>query len=107
MDRLLAILLASQKSSRCARFVPLLPWKRVTLFEHQLEVLERTRAESVVVVLGHRAHDLRSLGKCAAFAGWFFPLPLLIEWSSPGMSNPSELLSCSITAVAELVRLRT
>ena len=56
-----AILLAAGESSRMGRLKALLPWRGRTLLEHQVSSLLEGGAGRVVVVLGHRADDLRPL----------------------------------------------
>ena len=56
-----AILLAAGESSRMGQLKALLPWQGRTLIEHQTAALLQGGAERVVVVLGHRADDLRPL----------------------------------------------
>ena len=56
-----AILLAAGESSRMGQLKALLPWRGRTLLEHQVTALREGGAERVVVVLGHRADDLRPL----------------------------------------------
>lgn len=61
MPRACAILLAAGESSRMGQLKALLPWHGQSLLEHQLSALREGGAEKVIVVLGHRADDLRSL----------------------------------------------
>ena len=56
-----AILLAAGESTRMGRLKALLPWHGQTLLEHQVSCLLNGGAERVVVVLGHRADELRPL----------------------------------------------
>ena len=56
-----AILLAAGESSRMGQPKALLPWRGRTLLEHQVSALREGGADRVVVVLGHRADDLRPL----------------------------------------------
>ena len=56
-----AILLAAGESSRMGQLKALLPWRGQTLLEHQTAALLDGGAERVVVVLGHRADELRPL----------------------------------------------
>ena len=56
-----AILLAAGESSRMGQLKALLPWQGRTLLEHQVSCLLEGGAQRVVVVLGHRADDLRPL----------------------------------------------
>ena len=56
-----AILLAAGESSRMGQLKALLPWRGQTLLEHQVSALREGGADRVVVVLGHRADELRPL----------------------------------------------
>ena len=56
-----AILLAAGESTRMGQLKALLPWRGRTLLEHQTAALLEGGAERVVVVLGHRADELRPL----------------------------------------------
>ena len=56
-----AILLAAGESSRMGQLKALLPWQGQSLLEHQVSALREGGADRVVVVLGHRADDLRPL----------------------------------------------
>ena len=56
-----AILLAAGESSRMGQLKALLPWRGQTLLEHQVSALREGGVDRVVVVLGHRAVDLRPL----------------------------------------------
>ncbi len=55
MPGISAILTAAGESTRMGRPKPLLPWRGVTLVEHQVRCLLEAGASEVVVVLGHRA----------------------------------------------------
>ena len=56
-----AILLAAGESTRMGQLKALLPWRGQTLLEHQVSALRDGGADRVVVVLGHRADELRPL----------------------------------------------
>ncbi|MBI3953351.1 MAG: nucleotidyltransferase family protein [Chloroflexi bacterium] len=56
-----AVLLAAGESTRMGELKALLPWKGSTLLEYQVGQLLRTSLAEVVVVLGHRAQELRPL----------------------------------------------
>lgn len=56
-----AILLAAGESSRMGQLKALLPWRGRSLLDHQVSALREGGADQVVVVLGHRAGDLRPL----------------------------------------------
>ncbi|WP_257347328.1 nucleotidyltransferase family protein [Pseudalkalibacillus decolorationis] len=49
-----AILLAAGQSSRMGKLKGLLPWKGVTLFEHQLMTLEKSSVEEIIVVVAEQ-----------------------------------------------------
>ena len=65
-----AILLAAGESSRMGQLKALLPWRGKTLLEHQIDVLLEGGADRVVVVLGHRADELRPLVEGRSGAAW-------------------------------------
>ncbi len=56
-----AILLAAGESSRMGQLKALLLWRGRTLLEHQVSSLLEGGAQRVVVVLGHRSEELRTL----------------------------------------------
>ena len=56
-----AILLAAGESSRMGQLKALLPWRGQALLEHQVSALRQGGADRVIVVLGHRADELRPL----------------------------------------------
>ncbi|MGH2365567.1 MAG: nucleotidyltransferase family protein [Chloroflexota bacterium] len=56
-----ALLLAAGESTRMGQPKALLPWRGRTLLESQLAILLDAPVDPVVVVLGHRADDLRPL----------------------------------------------
>ncbi len=56
-----AILLAAGESSRMGQLKALLPWRGRPLLHHQVSALRDGGADRVVVVLGHRADELRPL----------------------------------------------
>lgn len=55
-----AILLAAGRSSRMGAFKPLLPFGNKTVIECSIDSLRDAGVETIVVVLGHRADDLRA-----------------------------------------------
>ena len=59
MNRVAAILLAAGQSRRMGAFKPLLPFGDKTVIESCLDYLQQGGAETIVVVLGHRAHEIR------------------------------------------------
>src|SRR5678816_3621303 len=54
-----AILLAAGQSSRMGAFKPLLPFGDKTVIECCIEYLREGGVETIVVVLGHRADEVR------------------------------------------------
>ena len=65
-----AILLAAGESSRMGQLKALLPWRGQTLLEHQVSCLLEGGADRVVVVLGHRADELRPLLRDMEGVAW-------------------------------------
>ena len=59
MNNVAAILLAAGRSERMGAFKPLLPFGRKTVVESCIDYLKRGGVQTIVVVLGHRADDLR------------------------------------------------
>ena len=54
-----AILLAAGRSLRMGAFKPLLPFGNKTVIEHCIATLRQAGIESIVVVVGHRAEEVR------------------------------------------------
>ena len=65
-----AILLAAGESRRMGELKALLSWQGLTLLEHQVAVLQEGGADQVIVVLGHRAEELRPLLEGRDRVGW-------------------------------------
>ncbi len=63
-----AILLAAGQSSRMGAFKPLLPFGNKTVIECCIDYLREGGAETIVVVLGHRAEDVRNKVTGVTFA---------------------------------------
>lgn len=59
MKDVAAIVLAAGRSQRMGQFKPLLPFGDRTVVDHCIDNLRRGGAESIVVVVGHRASDLK------------------------------------------------
>ena len=59
MNEVAAILLAAGRSERMGAFKPLLPFGDKTVIENCIDYLKRGGVETIVVVLGHRADDVR------------------------------------------------
>ncbi|HBB86228.1 MAG TPA: nucleotidyltransferase family protein [Blastocatellia bacterium] len=55
-----AIILAAGQSSRMGAFKPLLPFGNTTVIEHSIDHLRRGGIETIVVVVGHRAGEIRT-----------------------------------------------
>ena len=63
-----AILLAAGQSSRMGAFKPLLPFGNKTVIECCIDYLRAGGVETIVVVLGHRAEDVRKRLSGVTFA---------------------------------------
>ena len=61
MPQTVAILLAAGESRRMGELKALLPWQGTSLLAHQVDALKQAGADQVVVVLGHRAEELRPI----------------------------------------------
>jgi molybdenum cofactor cytidylyltransferase len=59
-DQISAILLAAGRSRRMGEFKPLLPFGETTVIESCLNNLHTAGVENIVVVVGHRAEDIRA-----------------------------------------------
>jgi molybdenum cofactor cytidylyltransferase len=59
MQGVAAILLAAGQSRRMGAFKPLLPFGAKTVIDSCLDYLKEGGVETIVVVVGHRAHDIR------------------------------------------------
>ena len=60
MSETIAILLAAGESRRMGQLKALLPWQGTSLLAHQVGALLEAGAGRVIVVLGHRAEELKS-----------------------------------------------
>ena len=60
MDDVAAVILAAGRSNRMGAFKPLLPFGKQTIIESCIEYLRRGGVETIVVVLGHRADELKN-----------------------------------------------
>ena len=58
-DSVAAILLAAGQSKRMGAFKPLLPFGNKTVIECCIDYLREGGVETIVVVLGHRADEVR------------------------------------------------
>jgi molybdenum cofactor cytidylyltransferase len=61
MPETVAILLAAGESRRMGQLKALLPWQGTSLLAHQIKVLCESGVDHVIVVLGHRAEELRPI----------------------------------------------
>jgi molybdenum cofactor cytidylyltransferase len=68
VDQVAAILLAAGQSRRMGAFKPLLPFGDKTVIESCLDYLREAGIENIVVVLGHRADEIRERLKNVTFA---------------------------------------
>jgi molybdenum cofactor cytidylyltransferase len=55
-----AIILAAGQSSRMGAFKPLLPFGNTTVIEHTIEYLRHGGIETIIVVVGHRAAEVKT-----------------------------------------------
>jgi CTP:molybdopterin cytidylyltransferase MocA len=68
MNQVAAILLAAGRSSRMGAFKALLPFGNKTVIEYCIDYLRAGGVEEIVVVLGHRADDIRRRVSGVTFA---------------------------------------
>ena len=64
MGPTIAVLLAAGESRRMRQLKALLPWQGSTLLEHQVTALLEGGVDRVMVVVGHRASELKAKLKC-------------------------------------------
>ena len=74
MNNVAAILLAAGRSRRMGAFKPLLPFGESTVIESCLESLRSTGIEDIIVVVGHRADDVRSNWKILTSSSLSIPI---------------------------------
>jgi molybdenum cofactor cytidylyltransferase len=55
-----AIILAAGQSSRMGEFKPLLPFGDTTVIEHNIEYLRHGGIETIIIVVGHRAGEIKT-----------------------------------------------
>ena len=60
MHDVAAVILAAGRSQRMGAFKPLLPFGKQTVIESCIEYLRKGGAETIVVVLGHRAEEVQA-----------------------------------------------
>jgi molybdenum cofactor cytidylyltransferase len=61
MSETVAILLAAGESRRMGQLKALLPWQGTSLLAHQVTALLEAGVDRVIVVLGHRAEELKPI----------------------------------------------
>lgn len=99
MTQVAAILLAAGRSSRMGAFKPLLPFGNKTVIECCIDYLRAGGVDEIVVVLGHRADDIRQQVSQVKFA-------LNPDPDSPmGASIAAGVLELPETAQATLIAL--
>ncbi len=70
MDGTFAVLLAAGESRRMGRLKAMLPWRGITLIEHQIHSLIDAGVDQVVVVIGHEANRLKLIVDSMEGAHW-------------------------------------
>ena len=101
MNDVAAILLAAGRSRRMGAFKPLLPFGNSTVIEHCLNNLREARIETIVVVVGHRAEEVRAQLKNAEVSLALNPDPE----SEMGASIACGIQQLPETAKATLIAL--
>jgi molybdenum cofactor cytidylyltransferase len=91
MNDISAILLAAGRSRRMGAFKPLLPFGDRTVIECCLSNLQTAGVEDIVIVLGHRAEDIRAQLKNLAVTFAINPDP---------DSEMSASIACGVAAVS-------
>jgi CTP:molybdopterin cytidylyltransferase MocA len=76
MEDVAAIILAAGRSRRMGKFKPLLPFGQQTVIESCLSNLRTAGVSEIVVVLGHRARDVREKLKLASVTFVTNPNPI-------------------------------
>jgi molybdenum cofactor cytidylyltransferase len=61
MAKIVAILLSAGESRRMGQLKALLPWQGVSLLAHQVSALKEAGVDHIIVVLGHRSHELQPM----------------------------------------------
>ena len=89
-----AVLLAAGESSRMGRLKALLPWRGQTLLQHQVSALRDGGADRVVVVLGHRAGELRPLLEGLEGVDWVLNPDYLQGKTTSIKAGLSAIISC-------------
>jgi molybdenum cofactor cytidylyltransferase len=87
MKEVAAILLAAGQSSRMGAFKPLLPWGSKTVIESCIDYLQRGGVETIVVVLGHRAPEIKEKLRDSA---------VLFALNAEPESEMSESIACGV-----------
>ncbi len=101
MTEVVAILLAAGRSRRMGKFKPLLPFGDTTVIESCINSLRGAAINEIVVVIGHRADDMRA---CLKDIGVTFALNPDPE-SEMGVSIARGVEQVSETAKALLIAL--
>ena len=99
-----AILLAAGESTRMRQLKALLPWRGQTLLEHQVSALRKGGADRVVVVLGHRADDLRPLLKGKDGVSWILN-PDYLQGKTTSIRAGLSVLDCPTLDVILLLNV--
>jgi molybdenum cofactor cytidylyltransferase len=99
VNQVAAILLAAGQSTRMGAFKPLLPFGNKTVIECCIDYLRQGGVETIVVVLGHRAEDVRKKLTGVTFA--FNPDPT----SEMGASIAAGVEQLPATVQATLIAL--
>src|SRR6266850_5039952 len=87
MPSVVAILLAAGRSERMGAFKPLLPFGEKTVIENCIDYLRRGGVKTIIVVLGHRAKEVREELKS---------LPVSFALNPNPMSEMNESIACGV-----------
>ena len=99
-----AILLAAGESSRMGQLKALLPWRGQSLLKHQVSALREGGADRVVVVLGHRADDLRPLLEGKDGVSWILN-PDYLQGKTTSIRAGLSALDCAALEVILLLNV--
>jgi molybdenum cofactor cytidylyltransferase len=92
MPSVAAILLAAGRSERMGAFKPLLPFGEKTVIENCIDYLRRGGVETITVVLGHRAKEVREELKS---------LPVSFALNPNPKSEMNESIACGVRELPE------
>jgi molybdenum cofactor cytidylyltransferase len=92
MPSVFAILLSAGRSERMGAFKPLLPFGEKTVIETSVDYLRRGGVETIIVVLGHRAEELKELLKSQPVSFALNPNP---------KSEMNESIACGVRELPE------